>query len=132
MKCPKLSTIWGLHSHLPCIPIRLCDNFSPIKCGQMLVTLSLGVLKRPVSNMQGSKALKNGGTIHRYKESGSLKYHTEESNKSANQEHLHRTVTREQNTNLHVWSHWNSGVFITLLIIQSNMCTSLSISIPPN
>lgn len=75
MKCPKLSTIWGLHSHLPCIPIRLCDNFSPIKCGQMLVTLSLGVLKWPVSNTQGSKALKNGGTTHRYKESGSLKYH---------------------------------------------------------
>lgn len=99
----------------------------------MFVTLSLRVLKRwPVSNTQGSKALKNARAIN-VKECGSLKYHMEESHKPANQEHLQRTVTCEQNTNLHVLSHWNSGVFITLIsIIQSNTCTKSSISIPLN
>lgn len=79
----------------------------------MFVPLSLVVLKKwPVSNMQGSKALKNAKAID-VKECGSLKRHMEESHKPANQEHLQRTVTSEQNTNLHLLSHWNSGVFIT-------------------
>lgn len=89
MKCPKLSTIQGPRSHPPYTQIKLCDKFSRMKCGQMFVTLSLGVLKTwSVGNRQGSKALGNGRAI-RCKESGCLNYHMEESHKPAKQEHLH-------------------------------------------